>query len=92
MVTPYLIPCFFIGSTILSFISFVHMFATAHATNWPMKAKLAVGMYGLLNLALRLEAMVVFFVPSLGLMDSLSHYQADRIPFFNGWDNGDPNY
>ena len=71
------------------------MFATAHATNWPMKAKLAVGMYGLLNLALRLEAMVVFFVPSLGLMDSLSHYQADRIPFYNGYDSetkGDPNY
>ena len=79
----------------MSFISFVHMFATAHATNWPMKAKLAVGMYGLLNLALRLEAMVVFFVPSLGLLDSLSHYQADRIPFFDGYDStntGDPNY
>ena len=88
IVTPYLIPCFFIGSTVLSFISFVHMFATAHATNWPMKAKLAVGIYGLLNLALRLEAMVVFFIPSLGLLNSLSHYQADRIPFYNG----DPNY
>ena len=71
------------------------MFATAHATNWPMKAKLAVGMYGLLNLALRLEAMVVFFVPSLGLLNSLSHYQADRIPFHNAYDSetkGDPNY
>ena len=73
----------FIASTVLSFLSFLNLFTSAHASNWPFKSKLAVGVYGTMNLAMRLLAMILYFTPSLGLLNILRHYQAERIPFHN---------
>ena len=73
----------FVGSTIISFLSFINLFATAHANYWNWKSKMAVGVYGILNLATRLLAMLLYFVPSLGMLNILRHYQAERIPFAN---------
>ena len=61
----------FIASTVVSFLSFLNLFTSAHASNWPFKTKLAVGVYGTMNLALRLSAMVLYFTPTLGLLDIL---------------------
>ena len=71
----------FILSTVVSFLSFINLFITAHASNWNWKSKLAVGFYGVLCLLLRLLAMITFFIPSLGLMNTLRHYQTDRVAF-----------
>ena len=71
----------FILSTVVSFLSFINLFITAHASNWNWKSKLAVGLYGVLCLLLRLLAMITFFIPSLGLMHTLRHYQTDRVAF-----------
>ena len=73
----------FIASTVVSFLSFLNLFTSAHASHWPFKSKLAVGVYGTLNLALRLSAMILYFTPSLGLLNILRHYQAERLPFVN---------
>ena len=73
----------FIASTVVSFLSFLNLFTSAHASNWPFKSKLAVGVYGTMNLAMRLLAMILYFTPSLGLMNILRHYQAERLPFEN---------
>ena len=73
----------FIASTGVSFLSFLNLFTSAHASNWPFKSKLAVGVYGTMNLAMRLLAMILYFTPSLGLMNILRHYQAERLPFEN---------
>ena len=73
----------FIASTVASFFSFLNLFTSAHASNWPFKSKLAVGVYGTMNLAMRLLAMILYFTPSLGLLNILRHYQSDRFPFFN---------
>ena len=43
--------------------------------------KVAVGWYGAMNLWLYVLGMIVFFIPSWGLLDVLRHCQADRIPF-----------
>ena len=76
----------FILSTMVSFLSFINLFITAHASNWNWKSKLAVGLYGVLCLLLRLLAMITFFIPSLGLMNTLRHYQTDRVAFAAlGW-------
>ena len=61
----------FIASTVVSFLSFLNLFTSAHARNWPFKTKLAVGVYGTMNLALRLSAMILYFIPTLGLLDIL---------------------
>ena len=50
-------------------------------TSW--KSKLATGVYGALNMAMYILGILVSFTPSLGLMNTLRHYQADRIPFAN---------
>ena len=73
----------FIASTVASFFSFLNLFTSAHANNWPLKSKLVVGVYGTMNLALRLLAMILYFTPSLGLLNILRHYQAERMPFVN---------
>jgi len=71
----------FIISTVISVLSFVYSFITVHANHSPWKTKVAVGVYGILNLALRNLGMIVAFISSLGLMNVLRHYQAERIPF-----------
>ena len=76
----------FIISTVASFFSFLKQYTTAHANTWHWKAKLLVALYGLISLAMRLQAMLVYFMPSLGLVHCLRHYQTERIPFSN--DNG----
>ena len=73
----------FIASTVLSFFSFLNLFTSAHASNQPLKSKLTVGVYGTMNLAMRLLAMIFYFTPSLGLLNILRHYQAERLPYFN---------
>ena len=73
----------FIISTIASFFSFLKQFTTAHANTWHWKAKLLVALFGLISLAMRLQAMLVYFMPSLGLLDCLRHHQTERIPFTN---------
>ena len=74
----------FIASTVVGFLSFLKLFTSAHANDWPVKSKLVLGVYGTMNLALRLLAMILYFTPSLGLMNILRHYQAERLPFANG--------
>ena len=69
----------FIASTVVSFLSFLNLFTSAHASNWPFKSKLVVGVYGTMNLALRLLAMILYFTPSLGLLNILRHYQAKSL-------------
>ena len=71
----------FVISTIISVLSFVCSFITVHANHSPWKTKVVVGVYGILNLALRNLGMIVAFISSLGLMNVLRHYQAERIPF-----------
>lgn len=71
----------FIMSTVMSFFSFLNLFATAHANTWPWKSKLLVALYGLINLAMYLLAKLVFFIPSLGMLNCLRHYQSEKIPF-----------
>ena len=73
----------FIISTVASFFSFLKQFTNAHANTWHWKAKLLVALYGLISLAMRLQAMLVYFMPSLGLVNCLRHYQTERIPFTN---------
>ena len=65
----------FVISTVVSFCSFVHKFTTVHATHLPWQSKLIVGLYGIINLGLRIFAMIAYFVPSLGLLDVLRHFQ-----------------
>ena len=71
----------FILSTVVSFLSFINLFINAHASNWNLKSKLAIGFYGVLCLQMRLVAMITYFIPSLGLMNTLRHYQTDRVAF-----------
>ena len=71
----------FVISTVISVLSFLYTFITVHANYSPWKTKIAVGVYGMLNLALRNLGMIVAFISSLGLMNVLRHYQAERIPF-----------
>ena len=52
----------FIMSTVMSFFSFLNLFATAHANTWPWKSKLLVALYGLINLAMYLLAKLIFFI------------------------------
>ena len=73
----------FIASTVVGFLSFLKLFTSAHANDWPVKSKLVLGVYGTMNLTLRLLAMILYFTPSLGLMNILRHYQAERLPFAN---------
>ena len=80
----------FIASTVVSFLSFLSFFTSAHASYWPSKSKLVVGVYGTMNLSLRLFAMILYFTPSLGLLNILRHYQAERVPFYN--DNDKYNF
>ena len=82
----------FIISTIASFFSFLKLFTTAHANTWQWKAKLLVALYGFISLAMRLQAMLVYFMPSLGLLDCLRHYQTERIPFANRNNAGGQKY
>ena len=56
----------FIGSTILSLVSFLNLFVASNAGHWSWKAKAAVALYGAMNLSLRLQEMITFFTPSLG--------------------------
>ena len=44
----------FIISFVASFFSFMKKFVTAHANNWNWKSKLVVGLFGVINLVLRL--------------------------------------
>ena len=69
----------FIASTVVSFLSFLNLFTSAHSSNWPFKSKLAVGVFGTMNLAMRLLAMILYFTPSLGLLNILRHYQAKSL-------------
>ena len=55
--------------------------ASGNYRTW--KCSLAFGIYGLINLTMRLLAIVDFYIPSLGMLDVLRHLQADRIPFTN---------
>ena len=71
----------FIGSTVVSFLSFLKSYVRAQADNWPLKSKILVAFHGFVNLAMRTIAMLVFFTPSLGLVNILRHYQAERVPF-----------
>ena len=76
----------FVGSTIISFLSFLNTYVKAQVNYWPSKSKVLVAFYGFMNLAVRTMAMYVFFVPSLGLLDILRHYQAERVPFSKVYD------
>ena len=44
----------FILSSVVSFLSFVKLFVTAHANNWNWKSQMVVGLFGVVNLVLRL--------------------------------------
>ena len=44
----------FIISSIASFLSFIKLYVEAHANNWNWKSKLVVGLFGVINLVLRL--------------------------------------
>ena len=72
----------FVISTVVSMCSFVHTFTTVHATHLPWQSKLIVGLYGILNLGLRIVAMIAYFVPSLGLLDVLRHFQVSCYSSF----------
>ena len=73
----------FMVSTVASFLSFLNLFTTAHASYWPWKSKMFVGVYCTMNLVLRLFTMILYFTPTLGLLNILRHYQAERLPFIN---------
>ena len=55
----------FIGSTVLSVLSFLKLYMTAHANHWSWQSKLVVGLYGLMTFGLRLFAILLYFIPSL---------------------------
>jgi hypothetical protein len=55
----------FIGSTVLSVISFLNLYMTAHANHWSWQSKLVVGLYGLITFGMRLFAILQHFIPSL---------------------------
>ena len=59
------------------------MLRSASGNYRSLKCTLAFGIYGFINLTMRLLAIVDFYVPSLGMLDVLRHLQADRIPFTN---------
>ena len=71
----------FTGSMLLSFISFMNLATHNNKNAW--KSMLTAGSHAVLSLVMRILSMVVMFIPSLGLMDSLRHFQADSIPFKN---------
>ena len=71
----------FTGSMVLSFISFMNLATYNNKKAW--KSMLTAGSHAVLSLVMRILSMVVMFMPSLGLMDSLRHFQADSIPFKN---------
>ena len=55
----------FIGSTVLSVLSFLNLYMTAHANHWSWQSKLVVGLYGLMSFGMRLFAILLHFTPSL---------------------------
>ena len=59
------------------------MLRSARGNYRSMKCTLAFGIYGFINLTMRLLAIVDFYIPSLGMLNVLRHLQADRIPFSN---------
>ena len=68
-------------SLIIGLVSFMVRSASGSYRSW--KCSLAFGIYGFINLTMRLLAIVDFYIPSLGMLDVLRHLQADRIPFTN---------
>ena len=68
----------FVIATVLSFLSFLNNYVKAHAKNWPLKSKAIVAFFGFVNLAMRTVAILIFFIPSLGLVNILRHYQSER--------------
>ena len=65
----------FIISTVISFMSYINAYITVEANYWPLKAKLLFGLFGVLGMGMRLVSMTVYFIPSLGLFDTLRHFQ-----------------
>ena len=59
------------------------MLRSARGNYRSLKCTLAFGIYGFINLTMRLLAIIDFSVPPLGMLDVLRHLQADRIPFAN---------
>ena len=70
-----------ISSLFIGLVSF--MIRSASGNYRTLKCSLAFGIYGFINLTMRLLAIVDFYIPSLGMLDVLRHLQADRIPFTN---------
>ena len=71
----------YIGSTILSFISFIYSSVTVNVKYWSWKSKLIFGIYFLISFTLRLTGMLIFCIPSLGISNVLRHHQSDQFPF-----------
>ena len=71
----------YIGSTTLSFISFIYSSVTVNVKHWSWKSKLIFGIYFLISFTLRLTGMLIFFIPSLGISNVLRHHQSDQFPF-----------
>merc|ERR1719266_2360685 len=68
-------------SMLIGLVSFMVRSASGSYRSW--KCSLAFGIYGFINLTMRLLAMVDFYIPSLGMLDVLRHLQADKLPFTN---------
>ena len=74
----------FSGSMVLSFMSFMLKASFGNHTSW--KSRLALGGYAALTMAMRLWSIVVCFIPSLGLMNVLRHYQVSNVEFLKKFD------
>jgi len=79
---------YFIFNTSLAIGLISFMIRSGQGSYRSLKSRLAFGLYGILNLILRLLAIVNFFIPSLGMLNVLRHLQTDRIPFANPQING----
>ena len=54
---------------------------TTEKTNLSFSAKLIVFLWSTTATLRRILCLIIFFVPSMGLFDTLHHWRAERIPF-----------